>query len=213
MYLKWVHTLEKYSTLLQFWTSRLSRLEAVRSQLTSMVVLNVLHNLDQAHSTYAQAFQHVHHDIGRAIVDAELCLMYLSALRPWCLKLEEAYSPETITCLFPPLMMTLLLIWQHSGCVHREGEREERREGGREHTFSWNIFLDCDSSACSQTVPPPSLSFLLPTSLTTSSFLLPFLSLSLHPSLSLLSSCTLGFAWSWLITCCRLDLLMYSCIH
>ena len=101
MYLKWVHTLEKYSTLLQFWTSRLSRLEAVRSQLTSMVVLNVLHNLDQAHSTYAQAFQHVHHNIGRAIVDAELSLMYLSALRPWCLKLEEAYSPETITCLFP----------------------------------------------------------------------------------------------------------------
>ena len=135
MYLKSVHTLENYSTLLQFWVSRLSRLEAVRGQLTSVVVLNVLHNLDQAHSTYAQAFQHVHHDIGRAIVDAELCLMYLSALRPWCLQLEEAYSPETITRLFPPLMMTLLLTWQHSGCVHREGQRERGRKGRSETSF------------------------------------------------------------------------------
>lgn len=104
-------------TSFQFWTARLSHLEAVRAQLASIVVLNVLRSLDQAHSTYAHAFQHVHRDIGKAIVDTELCLMYLSALRPWCLKLHEAHYPDTITRLFPPLMMTLLLIWQHSGYV------------------------------------------------------------------------------------------------
>ena len=45
---------------MQFWTKRLSRLESVRNQLNSVVVLNILHNLEQAHSTYAQAFIHVH---------------------------------------------------------------------------------------------------------------------------------------------------------
>jgi hypothetical protein len=45
---------------MQFWSKRLSRLESVRNQLNSVVVLNILHNLEQAHSTYAQAFIHVH---------------------------------------------------------------------------------------------------------------------------------------------------------
>lgn len=45
---------------MQFWSRRLSRLDSVRNQLNSVVVLNILHNLEQAHSTYAQAFIHVH---------------------------------------------------------------------------------------------------------------------------------------------------------
>ena len=48
------------TVFMQFWSKRLSRLESVRNQLNSVVVLNILHNLEQAHSTYAQAFLHVH---------------------------------------------------------------------------------------------------------------------------------------------------------
>ena len=46
--------------LLQFWSNRLYSLESVRNQLNSVVVLNILRSLDQAHSTYSQAFIHVH---------------------------------------------------------------------------------------------------------------------------------------------------------
>ena len=44
----------------QFWNIRLSTLESVRDQMDSTLVLNILHNLEQAQSTYAQAFIHVH---------------------------------------------------------------------------------------------------------------------------------------------------------
>ena len=90
-------------------------MQSVRDQLSSVIVLNILHNLEQAHSTYAQAFAHVHRDISSAIVDAELCLMYLTALRPWLLRLRQAFAPRTLARTFPPLMQSVLLVWEHSG--------------------------------------------------------------------------------------------------
>lgn len=100
---------------LQFWSTRLSQLESVRSQLGSAVAFSILHNLHQAQSTYAQAFLHVQRDISSAIADTEHCLMYLTALHPWLQRLSLAHSPETLAKTFPPLMATLMLVWQHSG--------------------------------------------------------------------------------------------------
>ena len=54
-------------------------------------------------------------DIGKAVADTEHCLVYLNTLQPWMLKLNQTFSPEGQIRLFPPLMMTLLLVWQHSG--------------------------------------------------------------------------------------------------
>lgn len=87
---------------------------SVRDQLSSVVVLNILHNLEQAHSTYTQAFVHVRCAINKAIVDAELCLMYLNAVKPWLVRLSQAFAPDTLVKTFPPLAHSLLLIWRHS---------------------------------------------------------------------------------------------------
>lgn len=43
----------------------MDRLLSVREQLGSLEVLNILHSLEQAHSTYSQAFIHVHRDISK----------------------------------------------------------------------------------------------------------------------------------------------------
>ena len=55
-----------------------------------------------------------HRDIGKAIVDCEYYLMYLNTLQPWFLRLNQAFSPDSIMKLFPPTIKTLLLVWQHS---------------------------------------------------------------------------------------------------
>ena len=47
----------------QVWNRRLVTLESVRDQMDSVVVLNILHSLEQAHSTYSQAFIHVHRSV------------------------------------------------------------------------------------------------------------------------------------------------------
>ena len=49
-----------FIVILQFWYKRLASLEAVRNQLNTAVVLNVLRSLDRVQSTYAHAFVHVH---------------------------------------------------------------------------------------------------------------------------------------------------------
>ena len=59
---------------------------------------------------------HTCRDIGKAIVDSEYYLMYLNTLQPWFLRLNQAYSPDSIMKLFPPTIKTLLLVWQHSRC-------------------------------------------------------------------------------------------------
>ena len=56
-------------------------------------------------------------DIGKAIADTEHTLVYLNTLQPWLLRLHQAASPENQIRLFPSLMTTLLLVWQHSGYV------------------------------------------------------------------------------------------------
>ena len=63
------------------------------------------------------SFSHIHvcyRDIGKAIVDCEYYLMYLNTLQPWFLRLNQAFSPDSIMKLFPPTIKTLLLVWQHS---------------------------------------------------------------------------------------------------
>lgn len=69
---------------------------------------------------------HIHvyyRDIGKAIVDCEYYLMYLNTLQPWFLRLNQAFSPDSIMKLFPPTIKTLLLVWQHSRyCIAGIGE-------------------------------------------------------------------------------------------
>ena len=90
---------------------------SLQDQLGTVVVLNILHNLEKSHSTYAHAFIHVHRDVGKAIVDTELCLLYLNSLKPWMKQLADSYSTEALTHIFPPLMHLLFLTWQYSRLV------------------------------------------------------------------------------------------------
>ena len=55
-----------------------------------------------------------HRDIGKAIVDSEYYMMYLNTLQPWFLRLNQAFSPDSLMKLFPPTIKTLQLVWQHS---------------------------------------------------------------------------------------------------
>ncbi|KAL5499629.1 hypothetical protein EMCRGX_G011081 [Ephydatia muelleri] len=99
---------------LEFWESKLSKLVSLQDQLSTVVVLNILHNLERSHSTYAHAFLHVHREVGKAIADTELCLLYLNSLKPWVKQLADTHSIEALTCIFPPLMHLLFLTWQYS---------------------------------------------------------------------------------------------------
>ena len=89
----------------------------MRDQLSSVPILTILHNLEVVHSSYAQGFSRAQHDIAQATREAEHCLVFLHTLRPWLLKLHNAQYPNTMISSFPPIMATLLLIWQHSGWV------------------------------------------------------------------------------------------------
>ena len=54
----------------------------------------------------------------QVIIDTELVLMYVNTLKPWFQKLHAAFSPETLIKLFPSIVVTLSLVWQHSGyCI------------------------------------------------------------------------------------------------
>ena len=47
-------------------------------------------------------------------MDTELITMYVNTLKPWFLKLREAFSPDTLLKIFPSLIVTLSLVWQYS---------------------------------------------------------------------------------------------------
>uniref|UniRef100_A0A1X7UKN4 Uncharacterized protein n=1 Tax=Amphimedon queenslandica TaxID=400682 RepID=A0A1X7UKN4_AMPQE len=99
---------------IKYWENRYQQLLLVRNQLNSVEVLRILNGLEHARSTYADAFIDVHRDMEKSIIDTELSLMYISTLKPLFLKLEGAFSPDTLTDLFPSLVTTLSLVWQHS---------------------------------------------------------------------------------------------------
>ena len=104
-------------TLLQYWEDRLRQLVLVRDQLGSVEVLQVLHGLQQAHSTYADAFIDVHKDVNKVhvwmystyciilphhctiVIHCTLCMYYKSMLSSTVCQ----YCTTIILSIVPPM--------------------------------------------------------------------------------------------------------------
>ena len=50
---------------MEMWQQRLDRLHSINRQLDSPIAKDILRNLDEAQSTYAQSFHHVRRDIAK----------------------------------------------------------------------------------------------------------------------------------------------------
>ncbi|XP_066025345.1 uncharacterized protein [Pocillopora verrucosa] len=103
---------------IEMWSERLEKITSVSEQLCSHVALNIMMNLEDAHSTYAQSFHLVKREIAKAEAETNDNLQFLSTLLPWFEKLHYATKSADMVSVFPPLVHTLYLVWVHSRYYH-----------------------------------------------------------------------------------------------
>ncbi|XP_020627063.1 dynein beta chain, flagellar outer arm-like isoform X2 [Orbicella faveolata] len=103
---------------IEMWSERLEKITSVSEQLCSHVALNIMMNLEDAHSTYAQSFHLVKREIAKAEAETNDNLQFLSTLLPWFEKLHYATKSADMVSVFPPLMHTLFLVWVYSRYYH-----------------------------------------------------------------------------------------------
>jgi len=95
-------------------------LAAVLVQLQSSSVRGILLELELMGSAYAPAFAAVEQEVAVAAQCAESNKVFAGTLRPYLQQLcNRTASPDAIIAIFPPLLATLLLVWQHSPHYHR----------------------------------------------------------------------------------------------
>ena len=74
------------------WSERLEKITSVSEQLCSHVALNIMMNLEDAHSTYAQSFHLVKREIAKVSTLLHLSLITYSHTGRWnnlCLQCES----------------------------------------------------------------------------------------------------------------------------
>lgn len=103
---------------IEMWSERLEKITSVGEQLSSHVALNIMMNLEDAHSTYAQSFHLVKREIAKAEAETNDNLQFLSTLLPWFDKLHYSTKSTEMVAVFPPLMHTLFLVWVYSRYYH-----------------------------------------------------------------------------------------------
>ncbi|EDO43528.1 predicted protein [Nematostella vectensis] len=103
---------------IEMWSEHLERISMINEQLSSHVAMNIIMNLEDAHSTYAQSFLLVKRDIAKAEQEANDNLQFLSTLLPWFEKLHYTTNSREMVAIFAPLMHTLYLVWAYSRYYH-----------------------------------------------------------------------------------------------
>ncbi|KAL3885754.1 hypothetical protein ACJMK2_025795 [Sinanodonta woodiana] len=104
---------------IKMWERQLGRLQSILRQLESPVAKDILQNLEQAQSQYANSFSHVRKDVNRAVLDTNRILRFLSTMR-WLLdQLHQSLDPKEMLQLFKPLMQVLFLVWSNSTYYHQ----------------------------------------------------------------------------------------------
>eukprot|EP00794_Sanderia_malayensis_P011161 gene11161-12333_t len=101
------------------WSRHLEKIHSLNEQLCSPVIVNILTNLEEANSTYAQSFHNVKREIAKAEMEADENLQFLSTVSFWFQALSSTSEPSDLIPNFAPLMHTLFLIWQHSRYYHK----------------------------------------------------------------------------------------------
>ncbi|XP_064650622.1 uncharacterized protein LOC135502065 isoform X3 [Lineus longissimus] len=102
------------------WQERLEKLQSINAQLDSQIAKDILTNLEQASSQYAQSFLNVRKDISQAIEDTNDNLKFLQTLMPWFQDLHDATDTKEFLKMFGPLVHTVLLVWCYSSYYHQK---------------------------------------------------------------------------------------------
>ena len=90
----------------------------VHNALTNILVIFLFESLISYYWIFLSFTSSPPSSSTQAIIDTELVLMYVNTLKPWFQKLHAAFSRETLIKLFPSIVVTLSLVWQHSGyCI------------------------------------------------------------------------------------------------
>eukprot|EP00795_Rhopilema_esculentum_P016198 gene16198-7569_t len=103
----------------EVWANHFEKIRRINEQLCSPVVVNILMNLEEANSTYAQSFHNVKREISKAEREADENLQFLSTMTHWFESLSYSILASDMMPNFAPLMHTLFLVWQHSRFFHK----------------------------------------------------------------------------------------------
>jgi len=92
-------------------------LHSIENQLDGPVAKDIIKNLEEAQSQYATSFQQIKRDIHKALKETNDILQFWETMKPWFVELHEAINPLDQLRLLPPIVHTLLLVWQYSRFV------------------------------------------------------------------------------------------------
>ena len=99
---------------LDLWEKRQHMLHSIEHQLDTPVAKDIIMNLEEAQSQYANSFHQIRRDIGKSLKDCAEILQFWETMKPWFVQLHEATEPLDQLRLLPPIVHTLLLVWQYS---------------------------------------------------------------------------------------------------
>ena len=91
-------------------------LQSIGHQLETPIAKDIIMNLEEAQSQYAQPFHRIREDITGAIDETTSILQFWEVMSPWFRRFHDCDDPKQQLKLIPPIIHTLMLVWQYSRC-------------------------------------------------------------------------------------------------